>query len=124
MRRHWILYALKVAFFISVGFFLFGWVIMKLWNLTVPSLFSGPMITFSQALGIFVISRLLLCGVRPLWKGKSNKRGYWRRKMEKHLSSMTPEEKEKLRQAYARRCGQWQEEEKQKEENRKEVVNQ
>lgn len=123
MRKHWIWYALKAAFFISLGFFLFGWIIMKLWNAIIPSLFSGPMITFSQGLGIFVLSRLLLWGVSPLWKGKSSRRGYWRRKMEKHLSSMTPEEKEKFRQAYERRCGRCIIPVQEEEEN-KEIVNQ
>ncbi len=108
MKRHWIWHAFKAALFISLGFFLFGWVIMSLWNAFVPSLFSGPIITFNQALGIFILVRLLLWGVLPVWRGKAANRGYWRRKMEKQLSAMTPAEREKFKQAYARRCGHWQ----------------
>jgi hypothetical protein len=104
MKRHWIWYALKAAVFISLGFFLFGWLIMTVWNAVVPSWFSGPAITFSEALGIFILVRLLLWGIS---KGKTNGRNYWRRKMEKHLSAMTPEEREKFKQAYARRCKHW-----------------
>jgi len=107
MKKHWIWYTLKAALFISIGFFLFGWLIMTLWNALIPSLLHGPGITFSQALGIFILTRLLFWG---LWSALASHRGgqgYWRRRLEKRLTAMTPEERDKFRQAYARRCGNW-----------------
>jgi hypothetical protein len=107
MRRHWIWYAFKAALFISLGFLLFGWLIMTVWNALIPAIFSGPSIAFSQALGIFILVRLLVWGARPVWKARSGRRDYWRRKLEKRLSAMTPEEREKFKQACARRCNHW-----------------
>ncbi len=101
MKRQWFFYVAKAAFFITAGFFLFGWVVMTLWNNLVPALFSGPALTFGQALGLFVLARVLL-GFR-LW----GRRGFGRKGGEKRFSSMTPEERASFRDAYARRCGQW-----------------
>jgi hypothetical protein len=38
---------------------------MYLWNWLVPTLFAGPAITYWQMLGLLVLSRLLLGGLRP-----------------------------------------------------------
>jgi hypothetical protein len=107
MKRHWIWYALKATVFILLAFSLFGWLIKTVWNAVVPSVFSGPSVTFKEALGIFILGKLLIWVVKRVWTGKTEERNYWRRKMEKHLSAMTPEEREKFKQAYARRCGHW-----------------
>jgi len=125
MRRHWIWYAFKAALFISLGLLLFGWLIMMLWNAVIPAAFSGPAITFGQAVGIFVLARLLVWGLQPAWQWRhlQHGRSYWRRRWEKRLSAMTPEEREKLRQAYARRCGRWYTEVPKEEPAQEETVN-
>jgi hypothetical protein len=127
MKKHWIWYAVKAAVFILLAFALFGWLIKTAWNAAIPRLFSGPTITFNEALGIFIVGKLLWMVASQLWKGKPDGRGYWRRKMERHLSAMTPEEREKFKQAYARRCGHWpqevKEEIKQEEPVENETVN-
>jgi hypothetical protein len=108
MKRQWIFYVIKTAFLITAGFFLFGWVVMTLWNNLIPTLFNGPVISFGQALGLFVLARVLLLGFRP-WGGGQRGFGryYGRKRWEKRLSSMTPDEREKFRNAYAKRCGKW-----------------
>ncbi|MCU0354984.1 MAG: hypothetical protein MUD08_14790 [Cytophagales bacterium] len=102
MKKHW--HTFKAALFISLGFLLFGWGIMWLWNLTVPPVMNGPVINFWQALGIFVAARLLVWAFRPSQKVR---RIRWKRRWDARLAAMTPEEREKLRQAYAKRCGCW-----------------
>jgi len=108
MTRQWIFYVAKAAFVITAGLFLFGWVVMTLWNNLIPVLFSGPVISFGQALGLFVLARVLLLGLRP-WGGarRGYGRSHGRRRGEKRLSAMTPDERENLRNAYAKRCGSW-----------------
>jgi len=93
------------------GMFLFfavavGFATMGLWNWLVPALFHGPIITYWQALGLLVLSKILFGGFRGRghhgggWKG--GMRGeYMRRKLEERMSTMTEEEKEKLRNRYS-----------------------
>lgn len=40
-------------------FLLVTYVVMRLWNWLVPSLFNGPRLRFVQALGLFFLTRLL-----------------------------------------------------------------
>jgi hypothetical protein len=62
-----------LRFFKYVGFgilglaFVFGtiWVVMLLWNSLVPSLFHGPVITYWQTAGLFILSKILLTGLAP-----------------------------------------------------------
>ncbi len=71
----------------------FGFGVMSLWNWLVPALFGGKLITFWQALGMLVLSRILVGGVsRPRVVHK------W--------EQLTPAEREKFRAAMERqRCG-------------------
>lgn len=52
----------RFALFIVAALVAFGGVTMLLWNWLVPALFNGPAITFIQALGILVLSKILLSG--------------------------------------------------------------
>ncbi len=37
----------------------FSYIVMSLWNWLIPELFSGPMITMWQAIGLLVLSKIL-----------------------------------------------------------------
>ena len=52
----------KILLFGSLAVLVFGLVIMTLWNWLVPQIFSGPQITFWQALGLFLLSKVLFGG--------------------------------------------------------------
>lgn len=65
--------------FIPIGIALlalFTYVVMLLWNWLVPELFSGPVLTYWQTLGILVLSKILLSG---LGHGHRDRRS-WRRR--------------------------------------------
>src|SRR5438105_15837915 len=70
-------------------------IVLHLWNWLLPSLFGLRTITFWQALGILVLSRILFggCGFRG-----ASRRSHWRHRMEERCKNMTPEEREKFRQ--------------------------
>lgn len=80
-----------------------GLIVMGLWNALVPAVFAGPAITWAQALGLFVLGRVLFGG----WGGRRHHghgggfRGRWQRKLD-HLS---PEAKERMRAMMARGRG-------------------
>ncbi|MBU9607754.1 hypothetical protein [Burkholderia multivorans] len=71
-----------------------GWLVMMLWNRVMPALFVGARtIDFAHALGLLVLSRILFGGFRGHrgWHG----RRHWRK-----WESMTPEERERVRNAW------------------------
>jgi hypothetical protein len=99
----WILIALKIAIFLTIAIAVFGNVVTYLWNWLMPTLFGLPAITFSQALGLLVLSWILFGGFRGL-RGGPGYRRRWQRRMMERWEQMTPEEREKFRQGLGR-CG-------------------
>jgi hypothetical protein len=63
--------ALKVLKFAGFGILGLGFITlavfitMSLWNSLIPSLFNGPVLTFWQTAGLFLLSKILLTGVAP-----------------------------------------------------------
>jgi len=63
--------ALRVLKFIGFGIVGLGFVTlavfvtMSLWNALIPLLFHGPVLTFWQTAGLFILSKILLSGVAP-----------------------------------------------------------
>jgi hypothetical protein len=96
MKKVWIAVIAPPAMALFV--WLFGELVKYLWNWLLPPLFGMHMITFWQALGILLLSRILFGSWGP---GGGNRRGRRREKWEK----MTPEERERMRQNWAERCG-------------------
>ena len=60
--------------FIALAVFL----TMSLWNALIPLLFHGPVLTFWQTAGLFLLSKILLTGVAP--GSHDRNRHDWRRK--------------------------------------------
>ena len=58
--RKWIRRGLKFILIASVAIGVFSFLVMSLWNWLMPPLFGRPVITFWQALGLLVQSRILL----------------------------------------------------------------
>jgi len=72
---------LKFAGFgiLGLGFIaLCVFITMSLWNSLIPVLFHGPVLTFWQTAGLFILSKILLTGVAP--KSQNHGRPYWWRK--------------------------------------------
>jgi len=78
-----------------------GFLVMGLWNWLVPTLFGGPRLGYLQALGLLLLARLLVGGLRP--RGH----GHWRQHLwRERWESLTPEERARLRERYLEgRCG-------------------
>ena len=83
------------------GLFLFSLGLMLLWNAILPAVLGVKAITYLQALGIFVLSKVLF-GFNSGWGGRRHR---WREKMEEKWNFMTPEEREKFRDEWKNRCG-------------------
>jgi len=81
---------------------LVGFVVMGLWNQLLPPILHVSTITFWQAIGIFVLCKILF----GFGGGGRRGGGNWkRRRMEERFNAMTPEEKEKFKEQMRHRCG-------------------
>jgi hypothetical protein len=105
VKRWWILKALKFFAFAVVGVFLLGLIVMLLWNAVVPDVFRGPVLGYWQAVGLLLLSHLLLRGWSPWRHGNGWRRDRWRKRFEERLAAMTPEEREKFHAEWQHRCG-------------------
>ena len=93
MRVKRVVRGLTIALMASIAFVLFGYVVEHLWNWLMPAVFGLRTITFLQALGLLVLSKILFGGFHRHGSGRHG----WRRNMEERWSQMTPEERERLR---------------------------
>ena len=78
----------------------FSFFVMQLWNWLMPAVFGWHAITYWQALGLLVLSKILFGGFR----GGPQRHWGWRRRMMERWDQMTPEERDKFRQSM-RGCG-------------------
>jgi hypothetical protein len=99
MKKRWLVLLVPPAVVLFV--FLFGEVVMHLWNWLLPALFGWRMITFWQGLGLLVLCRILFGG----FGGHGHRRPGFRRGMHEKWDRMTPEEREKFRENMRRRWG-------------------
>jgi len=99
MKRFWMK---RIAGFIVLailGVVVFSSIVMLLWNALLPSLFHFPVITFPQALGLLILTKILFGGFRG-----GGPKNHWKDKMKQRWMNMTPEERENLQQRWGKRC--------------------
>ena len=63
-RGFWIKRAIFFPIAIAAGVFLFSWVVMLLWNGILPVVLGVHTVTFWQAFGILILSKILFGGFR------------------------------------------------------------
>jgi hypothetical protein len=102
MRNHWIPRVLRFVLFATLLLAVLSFVVMSLWNWLLPALFGWHLISFWQALGLLVLSKIIFGGFRGYHRHRS-----WRGRMMWRWEKMTPEEREKFRHAMRGRCGQF-----------------
>lgn len=97
-----------------LGLFLVGFLTMSLWNWLVPVLFAGPVISFWQALGLLLLSKILFWGFGGGKSGgcgprKGSREMHWKSRFYDKFSSMTPEQRELVKQKMKDKWCTWQE---------------
>jgi Ca2+/H+ antiporter, TMEM165/GDT1 family len=91
---------LRIALMAIIFVAIFSFIVMELWNWLVPGVFGWHRISFWQALGLLVLSKILFGGFRGGW----GHRGHWPRRMRARWEQMTPEEREKFRKGLMGCC--------------------
>jgi Ca2+/H+ antiporter, TMEM165/GDT1 family len=103
MKKFWIKKGLMFLIFFIAAVLLFGLVVMSLWNAILPAVLGVKAITFIQALGILLLSKILFGGFGgKRWHGGNHN---WKEKMKQRCDNMTAEEKEKFKTEWKNRCG-------------------
>jgi hypothetical protein len=107
MKRHRALKMIGIGILVVALFFVLGYVVMALWNWLMPSLFGLHTITYWQAYGLLILSKILFGGLRGGGGGgRCHGRNDWRGRMAERWEKMTPEEREKFSQSMRGRwCG-------------------
>ncbi len=105
MKKFWILNGIAaVTLFIFIG----GFAVMSLWNWLIPSIFGLGTITWLQAFGLLVLSKILFGGFPGRGGcGGAPRHHFWKQKMAERMENMTPEEKEHFRTKLKNRWGKW-----------------
>jgi hypothetical protein len=101
MKRYRLLRALKIAVFVPAAVAVISFAVMSLWNILMPTIFAVRAISFWQALGLLVLSKLLFGSFRP----RTGVGSHWRRRMMDRWEHMTPEEREKFKLGMRGGCG-------------------
>jgi len=101
MKSYRLWKVLKIVVIVSVAINLFGFVIMQLWNWLMPAVFGLRAISFAQALGLLVLSKILFGGFH---RHGGCGRG-WKGRMQERWAQMTPEERERFRAGMRGRRG-------------------
>jgi Ca2+/H+ antiporter, TMEM165/GDT1 family len=103
--------AIKILVIAAAAILLFGFIVMSLWNAILPAVIHVGTITFGQALGILVLSKILFGGFHGGGRWGGGPGGRWKQMgegMKEKWMNMTPEEREKFKQDWKSRCaGGW-----------------
>lgn len=105
MKTWWIK---KTIAFTALAAFLIlalGGIVMLLWNAIVPEVFGTAALTYWQAVGLLLLTQILFRGIGR-WRGHHHAgvHSHWKHKLEEKLASLSPEEREKFKAEWKRRC--------------------
>jgi len=93
-RRKFGFFIMAIVFAVAIGF-----VIMLLWNWLMPSLFGLATISYWQAVGLLILSKILFGGG---WFRKSHSKPshYWKRRFMNRWDNMCEEDQEKIKERF------------------------
>ncbi|MBC7886835.1 MAG: hypothetical protein H7Z13_03035 [Ferruginibacter sp.] len=103
MKKFWIRKGLLMATFIIAATVLFTLVVMGLWNAILPAVLGVKSVTFIQALGILLLSKILFGGFRGGWRGARSHE--WKQSMKDKWETMTPGQRDEFKAEWKNRCG-------------------
>lgn len=100
MTKNWLLHGFKFVGFAVLAIAVLGALVMLLWNWLMPELFGWHAIGFWQAVGLLVLSKVLLGGL-----GARPGHRHWRARMMERWAQMTDEERARFRAGMQHGCG-------------------
>lgn len=87
---------------------LLAYVVMLLWNGVLAQVVTVSTISFYQAIGLLVLSKILFGGF-PSGKNHCNhcSGGHWKNELKEKWHTMSPEERDQMKQEWRNRCRTW-----------------
>jgi hypothetical protein len=107
MKKYRMFAVLKGCLFVVLMSIVLGFVVKGLWNALIPEIMGGPQITYWQALGLFVLSKILFGGFHRHGGHGGGDRGRWKERMRERWTHMSDEDREKFRAGMGRGRGGW-----------------
>ncbi len=104
MMKYRMVRVVKGVAFVIVGAVVLGFAVRLLWNALMPPIFGCPQITYWQALGLFVLAKILFGGFHHHGHG-GHGRGPLKEHMQERWAQMSDEDREKFRAGMGRRGG-------------------
>jgi hypothetical protein len=101
IKAHGVLRVLMILVLVTLAVTLFSFVVRGLWNWLMPALFGLHVINFWQALGLLVLSKILVSGFHGRHSFGRNRQMRLIRRWEQ----MSPEEREAFRAGLRGGCG-------------------
>lgn len=101
-KKCWILKAILIPIAIVGGAFILGTVVMYLWNSILPGVLGIGVITFWQAIGILILSKILFGGC--MGGHGRHKCGCHGGRFGKKWRHLTPEEREQMQSDWKCQC--------------------
>ncbi len=105
-KKFW---AKKIAGFIVLAIAmtaLLSYVVMLLWNTVLTAVITSvSVISFWQALGLLILSKILFGGFKGGWG--NHRSSHWKQEMKEKWQGMTAEEREKVKEEWRSRCNMW-----------------
>jgi hypothetical protein len=107
MAKYWIAKGIKMTVFFLVAAFAMIFVVMTLWNALLPGILGVKMITFWQAAGLLLLSRILFGGFgrRGGFRGRGRGRSHWKKRWYEKGESMSEDEREQMKAKWKSQCG-------------------
>jgi hypothetical protein len=87
-----------------IGFFVISAIVMLLWNLIIPAISPLTSISYWQAMGLFVLSRILFGGVRFARHHHGHRHPFTHKQFKAKFMDMTEEERQQFRNQWKKRC--------------------
>jgi hypothetical protein len=100
MKKHWIKKAFFIPLIVAAAIVIFGGAVMLLWNGVLVQIIHVGMISFWQAVGLILLSKILFGGFGP---GHRSHFGPWSHNRHKWMH-MSEEERAKFREEWKNRC--------------------
>jgi len=100
MSKHRGFRIIAMIFIVAGIISLVAFAVMLLWNWLIPSIFAGgPTITYWQALGLMILSKILFGGFKPHHPPPfmRSKKEYWKSKIREKWNCMDDEKKSKIK---------------------------
>ena len=101
-KKFWLKKIIGFTILGIAGIALFGFIVMSLWNSVLVAVLHVATITYWQAMGILVLSKILFGGFSG-----GHRTGRWKNEMKEKWQGMNEEEREKMKQEWRNRCKVW-----------------